>query len=78
MSDYCLPIEAWKNPREGRGFKLPLHCLRCLKQSTVMCSLKNPTNNSLITCLCKNCLCEMINLIDRTILEECRKPRDEI
>jgi len=73
MSDYCLPIEAWKNPREGRGFKLPLHCLRCLKQSTVMCALKNPTDNSLITCLCKNCLSEMIKLIDRTILEECRK-----
>lgn len=67
---FKLPIEAWKNPRGEHGFKYPLHCLRCFGQDEVLIILKNNTDGSLITGLCRGCLTEMLELADKTILEE--------
>ena len=73
-----MRIEIVENPREGRGFKYPIVCLNCLKYSTVYINLRSSGDNSLLATLCKGCLCDMIKAINKTILDSCKRPRDEI
>jgi hypothetical protein len=72
-----IQVDPVNNPRKEDGGFGPVHCECCNKYSSAYVRLEIDLNPRLLCAgcititLCKSCLIDWVNVIDKTILKDC-------